>query len=192
MAVSHFAIELGAITTQLHRMSTKFLYALILSISGAVFNLLMYFTGFQTEKLATGQYVQWLGLIIMVVVLFLGIKAVREESAHKAMSYGKGVGTGVLISLYSGLMSSVYSFVHFKFVNTEFADYQLTMIRAKWEAAGMGEAQMEQAEKMTRAMMGPVAQAILTPIFVTIFGLICALIIAAFLKRAAPDEVKAS
>jgi len=106
------------------------------------------------------------------------------------MSYGRGVGTGTLISLYSGLMSSVYSFIHFKFVNPEFADYQLALIRPKWEAAGMGEAQMDQAEKMTRAMMGPVAQAIMTPIFVVIFGLILSLIIAAILKRPASDQVK--
>jgi hypothetical protein len=173
-------------------MSTKFLYALTLTICGAVFNLLMYFTGLQTEKLAVGQYVQWLGLVMMFVVLFLGVKAVRDEAPEKGMTYGRGLGTGVLISLYSGLMSSVYSFIHFKFVNTEFADYQIAMIRQKWEAAGMGEAQMAQAEKFTRAMMGPVAQAIMTPIFAVIIGLICSLIIAAIVKRPAPDELKAA
>jgi ABC-type sugar transport system permease subunit len=173
-------------------MSTKFLYALTLTICGAVFNLLMYFTGFQTEKLATGQYFQWLGFVMMFVVLFLGIKAVRDEAPEKGLSYGRGVGTGTLISLYSGLMSSVYSFIHFKFVNTEFADYQLALIRQKWEAAGMAEAQMDQAEKFTRAMMSPVVQAILTPIFAVIIGLICSLIISAILKRPAPDEIKAA
>ncbi len=173
-------------------MSTKFTYALILTVCGALFNLLLYFTGFQTEKLATGQYFQWLGLVMMFVILWLGIKAVRDEAPAKGMSYGRGVGTGTLIALYSGLMSSVYSFIHFKFVNTEFADYQLAIIRHKWEAAGMGEAQMDQAEKVTRAMMGPVAQAIMTPIFVTIFGVICSLIIAAILKRPASDEIKAA
>ena len=77
-------------------------------------------------------------------------------------------------------------------MNTEFANYQIAMIRPKWEAAGMAEAQMDQAKKVTRAMMGPIAQAVLTPVFVVIFGLICSLIIAAFLKRAAPDELKAT
>jgi ABC-type sugar transport system permease subunit len=173
-------------------MSTKFIYALTLTICGALLNLLLYFTGFQTEKLATGQYFQWLGFIMMFAILWLGIKAVRDEAPEKGMSYGRGVGTGTLISLYSGLMSSVYSFIHFKFVNPEFADYQLALIRPKWEAAGMGEAQMDQAEKMTRAMMGPVAQAILTPIMAVLFGLILSLIIAAILKRPAPDQVKAA
>ena len=71
-----------------------------------------------------------------------------------------------------------------------FADYQMELIRPKWVAAGMGEAQMDQAERFTRSMMGPVAQAILTPIFVVIFGLICSLIIAAILKRNPPEDGK--
>lgn len=169
-------------------MSTKFIYALTLTMCGAVLNLLLYFTGFQTEKLATGQYIQWIGFIVMIAVLWLGIKAVREESEGKYLTYGKGVGSGVLISLYSGLMSSVYSFIHFKFVNPEFADYQIALIRPKWEAAGLGDAQMEQAEKMARVMMGPVAQAVMTPIMVVLIGLIISLIIAAILKRNPPAE----
>lgn len=169
-------------------MGTKFTYALILTIAGAILNLLLYFTGFQTEKLAVGQHIQWLGFVIMIAVLYLGIKAVREESPGQHMGYGKGVGTGVLISLMSGLMSAVYNFIHFKFVNTEFADYQMEIVRAKWEEAGMGAAQMEQAEGFARAMMGPVATAIMTPIMVLFFGLIFSLIIAAILKRPAPPE----
>lgn len=172
-------------------MGTKFTYALILTIAGAGLNLLLYFTGYQTEKLATGQHIQWLGFVIMAVVLFLGIKAVREESPGQYMSYGKGVGTGVLISLFSGLMSAVYSFIHFKFINTEFADYQMEIIRAKWEQAGMSADQMEKAEGMARAMMGPVASAIMTPIMVLFFGLIFSLVIAAILKRPAPPEIPA-
>lgn len=169
-------------------MSTKFVYALTLTICGAVLNLLLYFTGYQTEKLATGQYFQWIGFVIMIVVLWLGIKAVREEAPHQALTYGQCLGTGVLISLYSGLMSSVYSFIHFKFVNPNFVDYQLELIRAKWAAAGMSDSQMEKAEGFTRMMMGPVIQAIMTPIMVVIIGLILSLIIAAFLKRNPPEE----
>ena len=170
------------------RMSTKFIYALTLTMCGAVLNLLLYFTGFQTEKLATGQYFQWIGFIVMAVVLWLGIKAVREESEGRYLTYGKGVGTGALISLYSGLMSSVYTYIHFKFVNPEFADYQIALIRPKWEAAGMGDAQMEQVEKFSRMMLGPGMQACLTPIMVVLFGVILSLIIAAILKRNPPAE----
>ncbi|WP_438481858.1 DUF4199 domain-containing protein [Oleiharenicola lentus] len=170
-------------------MGTKFTYALILTICGAVMRLALYFTGFETEKLATGQYFQWFGFIIMFVVLWLGISAVRDETPEKGMSYGRALGTGVLISLISGVLSGIYNFLHLKFINTQFADYQMAIVRTQWEKAGMGEAQMEQAEGFTRMMMGPVVQAIFTPILVVIFGLIVSLIIAAFVKRPATGEV---
>lgn len=170
-------------------MNTKFTYALILTIAQAVFSLLMYFGGYQTEKMAVGQYLNWLGLPISVTVLWLGIKAVREETADKSLTYGQGVGTGVLISLYSGLMSGAYNFIHFKYIVPEFFDYQFELIRTKWAAAGINETQMEQMGTMTRKFMGPVSTAIITPIMSVIIGLILALILAAILKRPAPAAV---
>ncbi len=56
----------------------------------------------------------------------------------------------------------------------------------KLQAKGVSGAQLDQAEKMTRMMMGPIPSAILGIIFGMIFGVILALIVAAFLKRPAP------
>lgn len=164
-------------------MGTKFTYAVILTLCGAALSLLLYFTGFQTEKLAVGQYFQWIGFIVMFVVLFMGVKAVREEKSDKSLSYGQGVGAGTLIALYSSLMSAAYVYIHFSFINTEFADYQMALIRDSWAAAGMSEAQMEQAEGMARMFMGPTFQAVVTPFIGTLLGLVMSLIIAAILKR---------
>lgn len=169
-------------------MGTKFTYAVILTVVGAVMRLLLYFTGYETEKLATGQHAGWLGAVLMIVILVMGIRAVREESPGKYMSYGKGLGAGVLISLYASLMSAVYNFIHLKFINTQFVDYQMELIRTEWEKAGMSAAQMEQAEGFTRAMMGPVGAAIMTVIITVCLGLVISLIAAAFLKRPAPPE----
>lgn len=167
-------------------MNTKFTYALIITIAQAVFSLLMYFAGFQTEKMATGQYLNWIAFPITIVLLWMGIKAVREESPDKSLTYGEGVGAGVLISLYSGLMSGVYNFIHFKYIVPEFFDFQMELIRSKWTAAGINDTQLEQMENMTRKFMGPVATAIMTPVMSVIIGLIIALILAAILKRSTP------
>src|SRR6478609_5869846 len=168
-------------------MGTKFTYALALTICSAVMRLLRYFTGCETEKLAVGQNIMWLGLAFMIAILFLGIRAVREESPGHYISYGKALGAGTLISLFSSLMSGVYNFIHLKFVNTQFVDYQMEVIRLQWEKAGMSSTQMEQAEGVTRMMMGPVVQGVMTVIMGTIFGVIISLIIAAILKRPAPE-----
>jgi ABC-type sugar transport system permease subunit len=164
-------------------MSTTFTYALILTACQIVFTLLMYFLGFQGEKMAAGQYAQWLGLIITIVVLWLGLKAVREEAPDKSLSFGKGLGTGVLIALYSGLLSAVYNFVHFKFINPDFFAHQLEFMRSKWAEKGLSEAQMDQAAAIMQKFSGPVSVAIFTPIISVVFGLVLSLILAAILKR---------
>lgn len=164
-------------------MSTKFFYALVLTLATIVLQLLLFFSGFQTEKLATGQYLQWLGLVIMAVVLWLGIKAVRDEKPDRTMTYGQRVGTGVLISLYSGLMGAVYTLIHFTFINTGFADYTIALTREKWAAKGLTQAQMEGAEAITRKMLQPGVQAILGVLFAVLIGLVLSLIIAALVKH---------
>jgi len=163
-------------------MSTKFFYALVLTVCTVVLQLLLFFMGFQTEKLATGQYLQWLGLVIMAVVLWLGIKAVADEKQGTPLTYGQRVGAGFMISLFAGLMGAVYSFIHFTFINTGFADYMLAITREKWVAKGLTQAQMEGAEAITRKMLQPGVQAILGVFFVVLFGLILSLIIAALVK----------
>ena len=163
-------------------MSTKFFYALVLTISMIVLQLLLFFTGLQTEHLAAGQYAQWLGVVIDAVVLWLGIRAVRDEQPGRTLTYGQRLGAGVMISLYSGLMSAVYTYLHFRFINVNFADYTIDMVRAKWAAAGLAESQMAQAEKMTRAMLAPGIQALLVPVFTVLIGTVLSLIIAALLE----------
>jgi hypothetical protein len=164
-------------------MSTKFFYALVLTLATIVFQLMLYFSGFQTEKLATGQYLQWLGLVITAVVLYLGVRAVRDEKPDRVMTYGQGVATGVTISLYAGVMGTIYSFLHFTFINTKFADYAIAFAREKWAAKGMTQAQMDGLEAISRKMMQPGPQAILGVLFAVLIGFIVSLIVAALLKR---------
>lgn len=168
-------------------MSTKFTYALILAFCGAAFSLVLFFLGYETEKIAMLQKLGWLGLLYQIPVLWLGLRAVRDEAGGAGFSYGRGVGTGTLISLYAGLLGGAYRFVHLKFINTNFVDYQMEVVRQQWAQAGMSEAQMEKAEPVTRMFMGPLAQGIMTPIFGVIIGVILSLILAAFLRRT-PSE----
>jgi hypothetical protein len=172
-------------------MNTTFFYALVLSVSNIVLSLVFFFIGYQTDKMAQGRWiVSLVPLAVMIVVTWLGLKAVREEAKDKSLSYGKGVGTGVLISLYAGLIGAIYAFVHFTFINPNFADYAIDMARQQWVAAGMGDSQMEAAEKFTRFLYKPAVMAIMSAIFSPFFGLIISLILSIFLKRkpAAPVE----
>jgi hypothetical protein len=173
-------------------MGTKFFYAVVLTACVIVLQLLLFFLGYQTEKLATGQYLAWLSVVILAVVLWFGIKAVRDEKPGATLTYGQGVGAGTLISLYGGLMTAVYTVIHLKFINVNYADYVMDTIRAKWAAAGMTQDQMARAEGFTRTIISPWAQAITGLFFTVIIGLIISLIISAFLKRDKPVAAPAA
>ena len=164
-------------------MSTTLLYALIMAIAQIVATLISYFLGYQTDNMASGRWFQVMPLVISIVILILGIKAVRDEQPGKGLSYGKGVGTGALITLYSCIIGSIYAYIHFTYVNPNFADYVVEFSRTQWAVAGKSEAQMEVAEKGVRWFTKPAIQAIASFIIGNIFGVILSLIIAAFLKR---------
>jgi len=123
---------------------------------------------------------------VSIAILWFGIKAVREERPHGAISYGQAVGAGTLISLISSVFSAVYTYIHLKFINTSFVDYQMEVIRGKWAEAGMGDAQIEQMETVTRAMMSPGMSAGMAIVMGLIFGVILSLVVAAFLKKPLP------
>jgi hypothetical protein len=124
-----------------------------------------------------------LPLVVTIVVMWLRIKAVREEAQDKSLGYGKGVGTGVLIALYSGLIGAIYIFIHYTFINPSFADYAIDMLRQQWAAKGMSDSQIEVAEKFMRFVYKPAVLAILGVILSPLFGLVISLILSAFLKR---------
>jgi hypothetical protein len=164
-------------------MNTALFYGIVLALANIVLALVGFFLGFQTDKLAEGQWFNWLSLVAMVGITWLGIRAVREEAADKSLSYGRGVLAGFLISVCSGVTGAVYTFIHFRFINPNYADYYLDFVHQKWAEKGMGDAQMEAAEKGIRFMMSPGIMSVIGLFLAIIFGLAATLILAAILKR---------
>lgn len=163
-----------------------------MAIGQIVLTLVGFFLGFQTDKINQGTWFGLLPLIYAIVINWLAIKAVREEDPGKYLTYGKGVSTGFMIALYSGLIGSVYAYIHFTFINPNFTDYLIEASRVKWAAANMSDSQMDGAEKGVRMFTKPAVQAVVGFIMTIVAGLIISLIIAAFLKRNPPEENKVS
>jgi len=165
-------------------MKATFSYGLILAAGLIVLTLVGFFLGFQTDKIADGRWFGLLTFALIIVVTWLGIKAVREEAKDKAMTYGKGVGSGVLINLYGGVVSSIYSFFHLTFINPSFADYTVNATRQQWAEKGLSDAQMDAMEKGMRMMLSPAIASIWGLVMTVFAGLVVALVVSAFLKRA--------
>ena len=164
-------------------MKTYLVYGVINAIAAALLNLVLYLTGYQTEKLSTGQYLGYIGIVIFFVVLFLGMREAREAKPDKAISYGGALGAAVMIALFSGLFGAVYTYIHFSFINTDYAQYVADMTRQKLAAKGLAEAQIDAMIKMSSLFMKPVLMAIFGIIGSVFMGTIGGLILAIFVKR---------
>jgi hypothetical protein len=166
------------------------LYALIMAIGQIVLTLVGFFLGYQTDKINQGSWFGLVSLIYAIAVYWMGLRAIREEDAGKYLTYGKGVSTGFMIALYSGLIGSIYAYIHFTFVNPNFSDYLIEASRAKWVAAGMSDSQMDTTEKGMRLFTKPAIQAVVGFLMTIVIGVIISLITAAFLKRNPPEDGK--
>lgn len=168
-------------------MSTTLLYALVMAVAQIVVSLISFFLGYQTDKMSSGGWFGFVQVAVTIAILILGIKAVRDEQEGKYLSYGKGVGTGVLIVLYSTVIIAIYTYVYLIYINPSFSDFFIATSRAKWIAGGMSETQMENAEKGVRWFTKPPIWTAIGTIFNLIIGTVLSLIIAAFLKRNPPE-----
>jgi hypothetical protein len=164
-------------------MKIYLVYGVINAIAAALLNLILYLTGFQTDKLSTGQYLGYIGIVIFFVVLFLGMRDAREAKPDKAITYGGALGAAVMIALFSGLFGAIYTYIHFSFINPDYPQYIADLTRQKLEAKGLPQAQIDGAIKMSSLFMKPVLMAIFGIIGSVFMGRIGGLILAIFVKR---------
>lgn len=161
---------------------------------GFVVVLVIYLLGLHSDpgKLSLAQAVQMvLGLGIGIACIVLGTKERRAATpADQDFGYGSALGAGVMITLFAALFGIVSNILYMNFINPGMVDVAVQAQIAKWEAAGMSAARIEQAEGMMRKMMSPGISAAFGFIMGMIFGTIISLISAAFLKRPPADELQ--
>ncbi len=176
-------------------MKTYATYGLAGAAIGALMTLAMFFAGLHGERIDL--FNSWkvqlpmgvLGVAIGVAVISLGIRAWREAAPDKAMSYGRGFGGGLMISLFNGLASMVFTILYGMVINPGFKDAMIASKLAEMQESGMPAEAYAMAEKMMNIMLSPVAQGASALFGTLFFGVIVSLIAAAILKRAAVAPV---
>lgn len=173
-------------------MKIALIYGFGIALAGAVLTLAAYFLGYHSDpdRIGTGQTIaSVLGLAITVIGLVMGIRARRAEvPPTENFGYGRALGTGVMISIFSGIFGAIFLFVYASFINPDYQDVVVDSQIAKMEQQGIPPSQIDQAEGIMRTMSSPAMQAVFAVIMGALIGLVLSLIIAAFLKRPATAE----
>ncbi|HEY5550311.1 MAG TPA: DUF4199 domain-containing protein [Opitutaceae bacterium] len=168
-------------------------YGALIALGSAILTMALFALGYHTDNIAAGQKLGWLGVVITVAGLSLGMREYRREVGQGVMSYGRALGTGVLISLWTALFSAIFSVIYFMFINPGFTDAMVQFQIAEMERKGMPASTIEQSEGVLRFFSSTPMLTIISGIMTVIFGVVISLILAAIFKskpgQSAPPPV---
>ncbi|MDN5200836.1 DUF4199 domain-containing protein [Fulvivirgaceae bacterium BMA10] len=158
-----------------------FRYGLILSLISIAYFIILNVVG-----LIANNAFGWLGYIFTIILIVMAHKAFKDQG-DGFMSYGQGLGIGTLLSVVSGVISSVFTLIYIKFID----DSMLQAIRDKTieqlESQGMSDSEIETALEFSSAFTSPTAIAIFGILGALIGGFILSLIISAITKNNNPE-----
>jgi hypothetical protein len=158
-------------------------YGLILSVIS-----IAYFLGISMAGLAgEGGIWSFIGAIPSIIVIVLAHKYFKDNG-NGFMEYGQGFGIGFWIVLISSIVSSAFTYVYIKFIDTTFTQTMLDKSRDSMaEGGNMSDAQIDQAMEITSKFMSPEAIVGMGIVMGLIFGCIIALIVTIFTKKSNPE-----
>lgn len=160
------------------RVALKF--GLLTSLGIIILTTLLNVTGLALNKaLANIVY------IVLIAGLVLALKDLRNENKGQ-LSYGQGVGLGLLVAAIVGLLVSMFTMFYHQFIDSSLLQQQLDAVRVEMENKGMEEAQIDNALATAEKLMSPGLLFVFGVFGYLISGLIFSLIISAIMKKDKP------
>ena len=155
-----------------------------------LYSLLLYFTDQMfNQLLGAGVYV------VYIAGLFMAIKSFRENHRQGYLSYGQALGTGVVVALYAAIISAVFTYVLYTFIDPDLPVKMLEFTKQKMLDRGMPDEQVEMSMKISSKLMKPWFMSISAVLNGVFLGTIISLILGIFLKNEPEhpfDEVPAA
>ncbi len=159
-------------------------YGVLLGAALIGFFLLIYIL-----DLAGNQTIQWASYIFIIGAVFLAYREFKEGN-DGFMSFGQGLGGGMLTIGVGSVISSLFSYVFLKFLDPSYMQRIVDITRERMEEnPNLTEEQVEQAMESTMPFLTPEAITIFGIVGTLIVGLIICLIMSAIMKKDAPEGV---
>jgi hypothetical protein len=135
-----------------------------------------------------------LQLVLMVFILIYFTKLYRNNELGGKITFGQAFVFGVLIVVFSTIISSLYSYIFNKFIDPDYAQRIMTMMQDKtyqWMSGkGLSQDQIDDAMQKFEAkgVPSPIETLITSMEFGLIGGAIMSLISSAIVKKNATNE----
>lgn len=131
---------------------------------------------------ATGRYTGFAALLFTILGIYFGIRAYRNRERAGKINFWQGVLAGVVISVFAGLVTALFTFAYLQYLNPGFVDYMVNLNRQTMIQHGATDVQIQSNEIVTREMFRPIPQAMRAFGGYLAAGSLFSLIIAGLLK----------
>jgi len=135
------------------------------------------------------QALGYVSYLILIVGIVLSLKNYRDSVLGGFMTYGQGLGLGVLNSFVAAVIAAVFSYIFLMYIDTEFINKIVELSEQKMIEQGIPEEQLGPALEIQKKFMTPLFMSGISVITTTLGGFIFSLIIAAIFKKQ-PDVFK--
>ncbi len=169
---------------------TAMRYGMLWGLFGILLGLIAYLMGWTepSGSFSAGSMINTvLSIALSVTMLVLAIKHHRDNELGGYINFGRGFRTGMLTTLFYAIIATLWAFIFFNFIATDMVEnIQATMVE-QWEAQGMTDEQIEQAQQFTGFMSSPLFFTVSAFVASLIWGAIISLIVSAVLKKEPPQ-----
>jgi len=151
---------------------------IILGLISIVYTLVLYFLDMTFNKT--------LGYIFMIVqigILFYMLKSYRDTYLHGYMTYGQSLGAGVVIILYSTILTTIFSYILYKFIDTGLTAKLLAITEEGMVKKGVPQAQIDAGMAVSKKMLTPEFMLITGFLASMFFGTIVSLLVSIFTRK---------
>lgn len=130
---------------------------------------------------------KWISTVVLIVALIM-VSINYGKQQNNEVTYGKVFGYAFKVALVVSLFIVVYSLLSSFVIFPEMGDQIMERTRAELEAkGGLTEDQIDQALTMTKKFIQPIPLAIFAFLATLFFGVVGALLGAAFTKKTEPN-----
>tara|TARA_Y100000815_G_C13001583_1_gene371929 strand:+ start:38 stop:550 length:513 start_codon:yes stop_codon:yes gene_type:complete len=152
------------------------LYSALLSIAGLI---IMYVANMDKNWILSS-----ISVVVSILIFVYGIKAFKTANAN-ILSLGQAIKVGLAIAVIAGVITAIYSYVHYEFIYPEFIEMQKETAYNQMieQNPNMTDEQVEQAMSISNLFMNSTFFSLSSILGSLIFGLIVSLIAGLIMKN---------
>ena len=151
---------------------------LIMGVTAIIYSLAMYFF-----DLFFNQTQGYIFMVIQAALLAYLLKSYRDNYRFGNISYGQSVGAGVIICLYSTVITAIFMYLLYTVIDPGLIDKQLAFAEEKILEQGVPQATVDAAMAIQRKLVKPGIMAISNVFGNILFGTILSLLVSIFIKK---------